>query len=180
LIEPRVDLRRRSAALRSFTLTHSLALSLLALYHIPSILIIYLQAELFLCMSARAATAAQPTEHTKRRRPLAADRCGEKDGQAPRVENYLLLFGRAVLIQRNSRGRAQDPTCVAIKTNTAACIIALLAARAAQKFRLRLKNLFLFFASHYELGSVLSAQKRKLAEYAAYCLTRECVCALEF
>jgi len=74
---------------------------------------------------------------------------------------FIIIWPRGVDPAYNSRGRAQDPTCVAIKTNTAACIIALLAARAAQKFRLRLKNLFLFFASHYELGSVLSAQKKK-------------------
>jgi hypothetical protein len=62
-----------------------------------------------------------------------------------------------------------------IKTNTAARIIALLAARAAQKFRLA-EKLVLVFRFSLRTWSVLSAQKRKLAECAAYCLTRECVC----
>jgi hypothetical protein len=103
-----------------------------------------------------------------------------------RVENYLLLFGRAVLIQHNNRrwSRAGPHVCSAIgpiKTNTAAYIIALLAARAAQKFRLAEKLVLVLLLITNLVGFIRA--KKKTCRVRGLLFDERvyvCVCALEF
>lgn len=93
LIEPRgLEEAVGGAAHSCFTLTHSLgSLSLLALYVPHSIHPHYIPAGRIVFVYERAAAAAaQPTEHTKRRRQT---RCGEKDGPREWKIIYYYLAG---------------------------------------------------------------------------------------